>query len=317
MIAEAISRSAIRLLSRGGENGRLSIFIFHRVLPHPDPLLPGEPTAQQFEWMVATIARSFRVLPLGTATALLAQGWLPPCAAAVTFDDGYADNLTVAWPVLARHGVPATFFIATAFLDGGRMFNDDIIEAVRRTPEGILDWSEHDLGVHRISDAASRVACCNAVLPRLKYFEHERRASVARTLARKAGVEEASALMLTGAQLRQLRAGGAGIGAHTHTHPILELLDDAAAEREIRVGKDVLEGLLQEEVALFAYPNGQPRRDYSARHAALVRKLGFRAAVTTEMTAAKSGSDPFELPRFTPWDRTRGRFALRCVSGLM
>jgi hypothetical protein len=64
-------------------------------------------------------------------------------------------------------------------------------------------------------------------------------------------------------------------------------------------------------VRLFAYPNGRPGLDFTEHHAALLDRLGFDAAVTTEKGTANLGTDPLLLPRFTPWDRTRTRFILR------
>jgi hypothetical protein len=137
-----------RTFSPAGASARLSIFIFHRVLPAADPLLPFEPSVEQFDWMVRLISRNFNVLPLSAAARRLQAGTLPTAAAAITFDDGYADNFEVAWPILAHYGIPATFFIATAFLDGGRMWNDEVIEAFRKVPEGELNLHQFDLGSH-------------------------------------------------------------------------------------------------------------------------------------------------------------------------
>jgi hypothetical protein len=69
-------------------------------------------------------------------------------------------------------------------------------------------------------------------------------------------------------------------------------------------------------VTLFAYPNGRPDDDYTARTAALVRSAGFEAAVTTAWGAARRDSDPYQLPRFTPWDRTGLRFMVRMALNL-
>ena len=302
-----------RRLAPGGHDGKLSIFIFHRVLPAADLLLPFEPSAEQFAWMVRFIARTYNVLPLGEAARRLRAGTLPPAAATVTFDDGYADNLLVAWPILKRHGVPATFFIATAFLEGGRMWNDDVIEAFRLAPEGRLDLDEFGLGSHALSDAASRVQGYEAVLGRLKYFEHRQRSDIAREIATRCAVPAASELMMTHRQLRTLHGEGAEIGGHTRTHPILERLDDAAAQQEIVSGKQELEALLEEQVKVFAYPNGIPGHDYSERHVDMVRQAGFDAAVSTRSACATATSDIFQLPRSTPWDRTPLRFALRSM----
>jgi peptidoglycan/xylan/chitin deacetylase (PgdA/CDA1 family) len=311
-----VSRIALKGLSPGGRRGRLSVFIFHRVLASPDPLLPFEPDAIQFDRIVGFISRCFTVLRLGEAVSRLVAQTLPPAAAAITFDDGYLDNFTVALPILRRYNVPVTVFVATGFLDGGRMWNDDIIEAVRCAPGPTLDWSRYGLGVHEIGSADTRVRCYSDVLSKLKYADHAARATHAREIASCAGVPEASTLMMTGLQVRELRRQGVEIGAHTHTHPILNSIDDDAARREIDDGRARLEALLGEPVDLFAYPNGVPGKDFSARHVDMVRAAGFSAAVTTASGAARTGGDPFLLPRFTPWDRSMWKFAARCAVNL-
>ena len=120
MIAALLGRLAGRVLSPGGPGGRLSILIFHRVLPRPDALQPDEPTPEQFRWQVRTLAASFRVLPLGEAVTRLRAGTLPPRSAAITFDDGYADNAELALPVLRDEGLTATFFVASGYIDKAR-----------------------------------------------------------------------------------------------------------------------------------------------------------------------------------------------------
>lgn len=111
-------RPLFSTLSPAGSGARLSILIFHRVLPAPDPLFPGEPDAQRFDEICRWLAKWFRVLDLNDALAGLRRGDLPARAAAITFDDGYADNSDVAVPILQRHGLTATFFIATGYVDG-------------------------------------------------------------------------------------------------------------------------------------------------------------------------------------------------------
>lgn len=309
-------RPLFRILSPAGASARLSIFIFHRVLPVADPLLPFEPYAAQFEWMARLLARNFNVLPLQEAAQRLQTGTLPPAAAAITFDDGYTDNLEVAWPILKRHGIPATFFIATAFLDGGRMWNDDVIEAFRILPAGALDLSDLGLGMHQINDTASRVQTYGKILSLLKYHPHQARAKTARQIARTAGLSDDSDLMMTTSQLINLSKSGMGIGAHTDSHPILNSLSDDEAEAEIQNGRARLESILQRNVTVFAYPNGVPGQDYSMRHVDMVRKAGFIAAVSTQPGLARCGTDAWQLPRFTPWDRQIGRFTLRCLAHL-
>lgn len=301
----------MRCLSPGKERGKLFVFIFHRVLQTPDPLLASEPDATTFDWMVRFISRAFTVLPFGTAVERLKHGNLPAAAACITFDDGYRDNFTVALPILQRYGTTATFFIATGFLGGGRMWNDDVIEAVRSTDESVVDWSELGLGSHDFSTLAARRRCLGAILGQLKYLPHEERAIVARQLAHRAGVSDQSNFMMSCDEVRGLHAAGMEVGAHTRSHPILSGLTDHLAMAEIAGGKADLEAILGETVDVFAYPNGNPDRDLTSRDVQLIAAAGFRAAATTAWGMAKPYTDAFLIPRFTPWDRSYHRFATR------
>ncbi|MCC6610732.1 MAG: polysaccharide deacetylase family protein [Burkholderiales bacterium] len=309
----ALIRSLGFALSPGGARGRLSILIYHRVLSAPDPLLAGEVDARQFSEQMELLASEFNVLPLSEAAAHLATGKLPARAACVTFDDGYADNHDIALPILRRAGVPATFFIASGHLDAGRMWNDTVIEAVRRVQGPGLDLSDVGLGVHLVATIADRRAAMHRLLASLKYRPLAERDALARHVASAVEDPLPDDLMMTRGQVRALHSAGMEIGGHTVTHPILTRLAPPAAEREIVEGKAALEDIIGGEVALFAYPNGKPAEDFAPEHVAMARKAGFRAAVTTSRGAARSSSDVFQLPRFTPWDREPSRFALRLL----
>ena len=139
-------RAVLRTLSPAGSRARLSILIFHRVHPVPDSLYPDEPDARRFTEILDWAANWFNVLPLPEAVERLRSGSLPDRAAAITFDDGYADNCVVALPILRQHGMHATFFVATAFMNGGRMWNDTVIEAVRRVATPEFDLERAKLG---------------------------------------------------------------------------------------------------------------------------------------------------------------------------
>src|SRR5690242_1236069 len=128
------SRMFLNLFSPGGRDSRLSIFAYRRVLPHADTLFPDEGDAESFDRHIEQLAGCFNVIPLFDAIRGLNRGTLPPRAACITFDDGYADNVEIALPILQKHGVHATFFVASGFLDGGRMWNDTVIELVRCAP---------------------------------------------------------------------------------------------------------------------------------------------------------------------------------------
>ena len=293
----------------------LSILIYHRVLAQPDPLFPGEVDRVLFERQLRLLRRFYTPLPLPQALQRLQDGSLPPRAACITFDDGYADNAEHALPLLQRHGLHATFFIATGYLNGGQMWNDRVIEAVRHATAATLDLGDLGLGPLPLANMAQRRAAIGHVLGKLKYLPFEQRQRLAAEVQRCAGgaMRGDPHAMLTSAQLQRLQAGGMGIGAHTVSHPILAALSDRAARNDIANGKRELEQLLQAPVTLFAYPNGKAGRDYGPAHVEIVKSLGFAGAVATDWGVARPGPglDLFQLPRFTPWDRARLAFLWR------
>jgi peptidoglycan/xylan/chitin deacetylase (PgdA/CDA1 family) len=312
-------RPLLSVLSPAGDRARLSILIFHRVLAQPDPLFPDEPDACRFDDICRWVARWFNVLPLDQACRRLRDATLPSRALAITFDDGYADNHDIALPILQRHGLTATFFVATGFLDGGRMWNDTLIEALRRTSRTQLDLTDCGVPGLELLDLATidaRRQAIGRVLRIGKYLDAHARVGFAEAVARVAGAELPTDLMMLSSQVTALRRAGMCVGGHTVTHPILARLDRAAAREEISQNKTRLESLTQAPVSLFAYPNGVPGRDYGPVSIELVREAGFEAAVSTAWGAADKSTEPFQLPRFTPWDRSRGSFGLRLVRNL-
>ena len=309
-------RQVFRLMSPAGGRGRLSILIFHRVVKSADPLFPELPDAAKFETILRWLKTWFNVLPLDQALSRLTDGSVPERAAAITFDDGYADNHDVALPLLRRYGLCATFFIATGFLDGGRMWNDTIIAAVRSCSQPALDLDAIGLGVHPVLTIGDRQRTIETLIGLLKYRPIDERLELAGRIASIARAELPGDLMMTSSQLIALRRAGMQVGAHTVTHPILAKLSDRDARREIADSGKALESLLNERVGLFAYPNGRPGADYLPRHAAMVRELGFDAGLTTAPGVASMRSDMMELPRFTPWDRGRLKFGARLAANL-
>ena len=77
-----------------------------------------------------------------------------------------------------------------------------------------------------------------------------------------------------------------------------------------------LEAITGSRVTLFAYPNGKPDADYTATHVRLAREAGFFAAVSTGLGVATKTSGIFQIPRFTPWDRTGWRYAARLAGNM-
>lgn len=314
-----IWRLLLAAASPAGQRARLSVLIFHRVLPAPDPLFPAEVDVRRFDALCGWIARNLQVLPLPEAVQHLRRGSLPARAAAITFDDGYADNHDHALPILQRHHLPASFFVASGFLDGGCMWNDRIIEAVRLA-EGsyrLRDLLSGQPAATVLQTASDRRRLVEAAIAQAKYLPDAERLDFVTRLGDRLRAAAPQRLMMTPAQVQALHRAGMTIGAHTLTHPILACLAIDAARREIVAGRSVLEDLIGERVGLFAYPNGKPGQDYRSEHVELVRALGFDAAVSTAWGASGNAGDLFQIRRFTPWDRALPKFGLRLASNLL
>ena len=313
-IVAGASRALLAQASRGGAHG-LSILIYHRVLAAADPLFPGEVDIAAFSRQLEWLKRYYTVLPLLDAVRLVRTGSLPARAACITFDDGYADNETVALPVLRAHGLCATFFVATGFLDGGRMWNDSIIELLRRAPGCVFDARPIGLDILDASDLPRRRLAIAYLINQLKYLPMAERAQQVATLVAAVGYRLDDDLMMRSEQVLALRKAGMEIGAHTINHPILAAVDHGCAHHEIAGSKRALEHLLNEPIPLFAYPNGKPGVDYHADHVDLVRQLGFEGAVSTAHGGRQN--DAWQLPRFLPWARRASLFNLRMLRNLM
>lgn len=292
----------------------LTTLIFHRVLPAIDPLRPGEPDATRFDQLMQFISANFTVLPLPEAVDRLQKGRLPRRACCITFDDGYADNLTIALPILEKYRLPATVFIATGYLDGGRMFNDAVIDAIALTKRMQLDLTQLDLGIYPMGSFGEKLAAIEAILDRIKFSPPELRDRQV------AGILDAAAcgplpndIMLTSEQVRELSSRGIEIGGHTVAHTILTTLEDARALDEITQGRRQLEAIIGKPVTSFAYPNGKPGRDYAERHVPFVKQAGFERAVSTAHGVGTSKSDVFQLPRFTPWGASPVKWSVQLL----
>jgi peptidoglycan/xylan/chitin deacetylase (PgdA/CDA1 family) len=315
-----LTRSGLGLLSPGGARGKLTILIFHRVLPQPDVLFPDELHAARFDEVCSWLTAYFKVLALDQAVDLMQRGSLPPRALCITFDDGYADNATVALPILQRHGLSATFFISTGFLDGGMPWNDLVTESFRHSEREFVELPRIagiDLGAWALGDSAARRAAILSTIDHIKYLPALHRQDAVQAVVAACGVVTPNDLMMSSAQVKQLVDGGMTVGGHTINHPILAHIDEATARNEIAKGCDRLHAITGRAVELFAYPNGRPMVDYVPATVEVVRSLGFKAAVTTGWGFADARTDHLQLPRFTPWDRAKWAFGLRLTANLL
>jgi hypothetical protein len=193
------------------------------------------------------------------------------------------------------------------------MWNDSVIEALRRVDGSELDLGELGLGCFDIGTFEQRMNAAENIITAIKHRDPGERTTLVNQIeARVSGLPDD--LMMTDDQVRNLASSGITIGAHTVNHPILASVPDNIARVEMRESKHYLETLLQDEIQVFAYPNGRPQLDYSACHPDMVKEIGFKAALSTHWGVGTPESDRYQLPRFTPWDRQATRFAVRLLA---
>ena len=289
----------------------LSILAFHRVFPEKNGIFSGAMDAVQFDHLLRILKKCYLILPLSEAVSIIQKGTVSSEILSITFDDGYKDNFSVAMPILLKHKLRATFFVASGFLNGQWMWNDGIIEAVTQINKSVLDLSSFDLGYYDISSPAKKQFAINAILEAVKYQPNESRIKFANDLICLYGIAPPKRIMMKPEEVKSLYESGMEIGGHTISHPILAHLPYQDAYREIQGNKRKLENIINAPINVFAYPNGIPGKDFTQETKSIVKRLGYRAAVSTFSEVASTTSDPFELPRYTPWDKNPYKFMLR------
>jgi hypothetical protein len=193
------------------------------------------------------------------------------------------------------------------------MFNDSVVETVRRLDTGEIDLSRVGLGKRLVSDMASRRTLIGELTKAVKYLDPVERDDFCEDLCRRAGSRLPTDLMMDDRHVKAMSDAGVDIGGHTVSHPILARVDGPAAQREIESNRDHLTALTGRQPLCFAYPNGKPNLDYTSAHARMVNGAGYKAAVSTAVGVASDDADTFQLPRFMPRERSAAQFVARMV----
>lgn len=275
----------------------VAVFMFHSV--HPDASRDFGPwryaiTPDRFERQVRAIADSYDVRPLSDIVAACRRG-TPPTepTAAITFDDGFRDNLTEALPILERHETPATVFVAGTYLDGPAPYEYRLAAKLSSATSVAVTVGDTRVETELHTEGDRREAY-EAIRRELKFERSEVREA---TLAAVPGDAADVPAMLTSAELRELAASPlVEIGAHGYEHVPMTVFDEAALARDVSRARSALESHLDGSVTLFSYPYG----DHDERVVEAVRGVGFAAATTTRsrrLPATDLAAERFRLPR--------------------
>jgi len=283
------------------------ILLYHRVAELPlDPLLLSV-TPSHFEEHLQVLARITKPLSLRTLVRSLQANEVTPHGVVVTFDDGAADNLHNAKPLLERYNIPATVFVATEYSKGEREFWWDELErlllASPELPESLhlelngtsVNWSAND----------SREQLYQQLGDSLRLLPSAKRFDILRKLQQWSGrgaTPRSTHRALSHDEIRQLAGGGlVEIGAHTVTHPVLSAIPRAQQQQEISESKTQLEQILNQPVVSFAYPYGT-RDDYTRDSVELVKQTNFSCACSNFKGVVQPRTSLYELPRFVVRD---------------
>lgn len=282
--AALLSKPVLRSIARRLPRWRGVIVLnYHRIgvsagQPWDRTLWNAGPEA--FEAQLATLARHAEVIGPDDAERFAREG-RPGRRVLLTFDDGYRDNYEVAYPLLRRHGLAATFFPATSFIDGaGAAWWDELAWMVHHaTRERIPAEGPFPHALALGPEQNATVASLTARYKELAAAETEPflAAVATATGAGRCGEEACRELWMTWEMLRELRAAGMQIGGHTVTHPILARLPLERQRDEIDGCAERLEAELGQPMNWFAYPVGA-RDSFTAETQRLLAERGVRLA---------------------------------------
>jgi peptidoglycan/xylan/chitin deacetylase (PgdA/CDA1 family) len=270
---------------------------------YADPSICISPAA--FERHVSYLASNYRVLPLPEAVAALERNKsLPANAVAVTFDDGYADNLWAA-RLLAQYGVTGTFFLTSGCIGGEQPFwPAEVRTLIADVPAPdlrlTLKGKTLELPLHSPQD---RLAAIDRVTRLFKSHPIPERERLREELRAQAATPSVPSVMLTWKDAVEMHELGMTIGAHTLTHANLPSAGLKDATREIVGSKERIEQALDTAVTMFAYPNGGAEEYYTPELQRVVAAAGFRAAFSSRNGFARLGSDKYALERIQVAER--------------
>lgn len=290
-----------RLMSH---DDRLLVLMYHRVIddPRADPFQLGMCVSRQrFAEQLAWLTKNTHVMPLDEAvTRLLTGEPLPPRSVAITFDDGYRDNLQIAAPMLRQHGLPATIYVVTGKMaDNTPFWWDQVIAMLAGTSQQTLDALA--LGLPELPTTLSlsgshRRDTCLQLLDTLWSHNTQR---IEETLTRLAAQLKPATLpwlkadRMTPTEVQALAAQGFSIGGHTISHVDPKHLNREQLLHELGTSRESLQDLCQQPIDSFAYPGGRT----SVWMPDLLAQVGFQHAVSTVRGINQAPVDRYAIAR--------------------
>jgi peptidoglycan/xylan/chitin deacetylase (PgdA/CDA1 family) len=278
---------------------RLLVLAWHNVEPTwCFPAARGAGT-RGLQAQLAFLGRAANVVPLADALAALGRGDpLPPRAVALTFDDGYRDQLELAVPMLERLGLPATFFLVPGLLEGTvQAWWEQLAWIFTRATRESVVWEGRTVGLRSPTERRTSLV---GVLEELKRRDRPGRDAALQELLDRCAPEgklEERAAFLDWDGARRLAWRGFTVASHSLVHSILAEEPAPEQEQDLVTSRRRLQQELDLPVDLLAYPNGR-RADYSPVTMAAAARAGYRHALTTVEGWNGPATAPYEVHRF-------------------
>ncbi len=307
-----------------------TILLWHRVAEIAEDPHFLSVTPAHFEEQLAVLRQHYRAVSLAELTPEIVRGGRLAPVVVLTFDDGYADNATTALPLLRKHGLPATFFLASGFVGSTReCLQDDVQRLLWQSaqhPEVVcltiggkpFVWSlrsEDTEGQIVASVAGWNCGCIADPTPRHRTHreihgllrmsppdERERVLDQLRSQCGDPGPARPTHRAMSWDQAREMASCElVELGAHTVNHPWLSALSLAEQRLEIVQSKRTLEEQTNHPVRSFAYPYGTSQ-SYTTETIRTLKEAGFADACSTLRGRIGGRTDRFQLPRLAVWD---------------
>ncbi|WP_162161305.1 polysaccharide deacetylase family protein [Afipia birgiae] len=295
------------LTDRLTNDGGLTIFLFHGVIERQEHQVRNYTRKHlpvvEFEAILAGVGRVGKAMSMDDVLGTCLSGeQFPRGAFAVTFDDGFENNLTVARPVLDRLGIPATVYVTSGFVDeNGMSWVDRIEYAIEKTRHGVLrlPWSQR---ASHFANPAEKIAILNDIRRNVKSTPGLDVDGFVSDVFRQLDLEEVRSSddqldrKMTWDQVRSWRTGGCLVGGHSHTHAILSFLSGPRLEQEIDISLRMLKERTGIVASHYSYPEGLAHC-YSEEVIRALKARGIACCPTAIDGTNRPGADPFHLHR--------------------
>ena len=318
-----------RILKTFANNPPIVLFC-HRILPPKSRFSRidefyhrlGHPTVDEFESQLRYLAGHHSVVSIEDVFDYITYAReLPSNPVSITFDDGYSDNYSLAFPVLQDYQWRATFFLTTDFIGTGRIpFHDQIIYGLCYTGKKMvrLDVDHGNTCEYPLSTLNDRVRSFLAIQDLFKSLPYRGRPILVKKILELLEIEIderfSREFMLKWEEIETMYSSGYSFYSHTRTHPILTKLNSRELENEIIESNRVIVDRLSNEERFFCYPYGK-RGEFNGEIIRFLKDKGFRGACSAIHGINRQGGDRYNIKRTAMISEPIEKFSLR-ASGL-